>query len=212
MEPIDYNMGEKRTSKGALFISFIVGIVVGVGGYWSVEGKGLLGDFFADRGGEVAEEVENGGEGQNGDTVGDILKNARDAEQTAGLMKPIVAVVSPNNALVVSNQGAGNTVIVSLVSLEQSGWVAVHEQLDGGALGRILGARRFDAGKHFGQSVALLRSTEAGKVYQVVLHADDADSEFDFKKEVPVTVASGESVMASFTATTGGEGGEGIEY
>ncbi|MBI4118233.1 MAG: hypothetical protein HY455_01690 [Parcubacteria group bacterium] len=198
MEPMDYNTGEKRTSKGALFISFIVGIVVGVGGYWSVDEKGFLGDFLAQRE-EVGEGVETSQENGGGDTVGDILKNARQAEQTAGLVQP--AVVSENNALVVTNQSAGNTVLVSLVSLEQSGWVAVHEQTPEGNLGNILGARRFDAGKQFGQSIALLRGTEAGKVYQVVLHADDADNVFDFRLELPVTTAGGEGIAAVFTAT-----------
>ncbi|MBI3075285.1 MAG: hypothetical protein HYY92_03710, partial [Parcubacteria group bacterium] len=101
----------------------------------------------------------------------------------------------------VSNQPAGDKVIVSMVSVSVNGWVTVRETNADGALGNILGARRFDAGKYFGETIELLRGTSEDNVYAVVLHADDGDREFDYAKETPMKDKNGNLVSGTFTAT-----------
>ena len=58
-------------------------------------------------------------------------------------------VVTTENTLVVNGQQAGLITILSMVSLAQDGWVAIHEQAGDGGIGKILGARRFLEGKYF---------------------------------------------------------------
>ncbi|MDZ4227447.1 MAG: hypothetical protein U1D26_03130, partial [Patescibacteria group bacterium] len=67
----------------------------------------------------------------------------------------------------VAAQPAGSSVAVASATLSQPGWVAVRD-----ASGRTLGAAWFDAGTHTDISVPLLRATEAGQNYQVLLYVD----------------------------------------
>jgi len=85
------------------------------------------------------------------------------------------------------------------VMLEKDGWVAIHED-NGGKPGKILGAQLFSAGKHDAGTVDLLRATTAGGVYYAMLHVDDGDHAFDALKDMPVSGADGNPVMAKFTA------------
>ena len=97
-------------------------------------------------------------------------------------------LVASGNIVHVKDQAAGGAVFLSRVELTQSGWAAVQEVFEGGILGNILGARRFEAGVYQGV-VTLLRSTEPGVEYYVVLYADNGDKQFDFKAD-PVIVDS----------------------
>lgn len=111
-------------------------------------------------------------------------------------------VAEGENILVVSNQPSGERVIISMVSIGANGWVAVHESYADGSLGSILGARRFNAGKYFGETIELLRGTVEDGTYVVVLHADDdGDSEFDYVREVPMKDKAGNLISGTFIAT-----------
>ncbi len=112
--------------------------------------------------------------------------DAREISFLAGDTDMIIAV----------DQESGMSVILSMVSLEESGWVAIHEELLDGSFGAILGARRFGPGKQFSPLIELLRSTESGRPYVAALHADDGDSVFDFKKEILVKNSRSEFVSA----------------
>lgn len=85
-----------------------------------------------------------------------------------------------DEAISVSDQSAGQSVVVSSVTLSESGWVAVRE-LQGDELGNILGATRVrDSGTTQNVSVPLLRPTVAGQAYAVVIYQDDGGEEFNF--------------------------------
>ena len=110
------------------------------------------------------------------------------------------AVLTGGNAIAVNDQTPGATVMVSFVPLAQSGWVAIHEEADAKP-GRIIGARRFDAGANQSGAVELLRPTEEGRVYFAMLHADDGDRQFDHAKDLPITDPQGNSILMRFIAS-----------
>lgn len=109
--------------------------------------------------------------------------------------------VEGENTLVVNSQPAGEVVIMSMVALDKSGWVAIREVSEEGEPGVILGAKRFDEGRHFGEHIPLLRGTVANQTYIAIVHADDGNSEFDFRREVPVRDADGEFIAEEFFVT-----------
>lgn len=102
------------------------------------------------------------------------------------------------NALEVDDQKSGSTVVVKSVKLENPGWVAIHDDIDG-VPGNILGAAWFPKGENSG-TVELLRNTEKEKTYLAVLHNDDGDKKFDHKIDVPLMDASNKVIMVKFTA------------
>lgn len=102
------------------------------------------------------------------------------------------------NVVSADGQPAGAAVAVA-VKLSKEAWVAVHEDA-GDRPGNILGAQFFPAGAHLGK-IDLLRGTEAGKKYYVMLHADNGDHAFDYEIDIPVKNAAGDLVMHAFMAT-----------
>ncbi len=74
----------------------------------------------------------------------------------------------------VQNQNAGSSVVISSMNLSRESWIAVRDSRS------ILGASRFSAGATSG-TVKLLRPTEAGKSYTLVVFIDDGDKKFDFR-------------------------------
>lgn len=110
-------------------------------------------------------------------------------------------IAEGENLLVVSNQPAGERVVVSMVSLAMNGWVAVHESYADGSLGNILGARRFDAGKYFGETIELLRNTMEDGAYMLVLRSDDGVAGFDHTREMLVKDKAGNLISGTFIAT-----------
>lgn len=131
----------------------------------------------------------------------DTTEDTADKMSDVPTKKPLsVTVDEERNTLVVSDQTAGQSVTASLISLSQDGWVAVHELFPDGEPKRILGARHFDAGEHVGEKIPLLRNTEPEEEYAVILHADDGDDEFTFKREVPVRTAGGGRLEVRFLA------------
>jgi len=97
-------------------------------------------------------------------------------------------------SLSMSDQPAGNTVVVSGMNLTGNSWVAIK-----GANNWYLGAAWFPKGTTQG-SISLLRNTVKGSTYTAVIFADDGSKKFDFHKLQQVTTADGKAVTASFTA------------
>lgn len=176
-------MGVLENRKG-LLLMFLIGVIVGYGlslfiinkGSFSVEGELSQEKVEIDSSIDADAELEN-----KGDTVSLIAKG--------------------ENTLVVNSQPAGSFVILSMIAIETSGWVAVREAVNE-TPGVILGAARFDAGNYFGEKIKLLRDTQEGGNYMVVLHADNGDKEFDFKTEVPVKDSAGNLIAEEFFTTT----------
>ncbi len=90
--------------------------------------------------------------------------------------------MAAGEAITVADQSAGENVTVASLTLNQPGWVAVRDEN-----GRTLGAGWFAAGALSDVVVPLLRATEAGQRYQVLLYADDGDKAFDLHKDTLIT-------------------------
>jgi len=102
-------------------------------------------------------------------------------------------------AIVVADQNAGIEVHIKEVTLEKTGWIAIHESQNGGP-GTVLGAQLFDAGKSSG-IVDLLRGTTPESTYYAVLHDEDGDRAFNLRKDLPLTDRMGNQIMAEFRTT-----------
>ncbi|MBL7045113.1 MAG: hypothetical protein ISR98_00730 [Parcubacteria group bacterium] len=107
--------------------------------------------------------------------------------------------LSGENAILVRDQKAGLTIDVELVTLENTGWVVIHED-NNGVLGNALGAQLFLAGVNSG-TVDLLRGMEAGKTYHAAIRQDDGDNAFDLTKDFLLSDGKGDPVQVSFIAT-----------
>lgn len=119
-----------------------------------------------------------------------------DSESSAAAIASAPSTVASDGEVIsVASQPAGETVAIASVTLSQTGWVAVRDER-----GWTLGASRFDAGTYSNVSVELLRATEAGGRYQVLLYHDDGDRAFDVKKESLVTHTDGTVSGVMFVA------------
>ena len=103
-------------------------------------------------------------------------------------------------AVAVSDQSAGETVVVDSITVPPPGvWVAVRESGGDDDLGNVLGAIRV-RGPLSNISIPLLRPTVPGKVYAVELYRDDGDGNFDPSIDsVYVDFDTGARVVALFT-------------
>lgn len=106
-----------------------------------------------------------------------------------------------NSVLSVSNQLAGEVVIVESVNVPAPGvWVAVRE-MQGSTLGNVLGAARVGEPRT-NVEVPLLRDTENGKEYAVELYRDDGSGVFDQSAlSVYVDFETTQPVIAYFRTT-----------
>jgi len=181
-------MQEKQDRKGVT-APFVLGVIVGLGLYWAIFEKKLIPNIFM----------------QSEDTavLEDEVGNSKADLKTK--LSGIPEVSRGENILVVVEQPAGNSVTISMASLAINVWVAVHEVGEAGEAGVILGARRFTVGNYFGESIELLRNTNDGKPYRVVLHHDDGDSEFNFTEEPPLRDSEGKLVSEEFLVRSSGD-------
>ena len=99
----------------------------------------------------------------------------------------------------VSDQAAGKSVLVDSVTVPPPGvWVAVEEVNQDGSLGKVLGAAKV-GGPRSNVEVSLLRSTNAGMKYAVVLYRDDGDGTFELGQDsVYVDFDTGQPVEELF--------------
>jgi len=167
-------------TKGNLIITFLIGAIIGAGVYYLIDTSGSL----------------NSTKKENIDTEKEVVIKKEDDINTNVIV--VDKKVSSESSIVVKDQIAGLRVVIDSITLEGSGWVAVHEDVDG-ELGNILGAQRFDAGTYKGL-VDLLRNTVEGGVYHAVLYSDDGDSVFDHKKDSLITDENGNIIEAEFNA------------
>ncbi len=167
-------------------ISFIIGAVTGVLFAVPLVERGIIGtDFIAN---VIEKKVER------------AEITSEKVVAPSGTSNVSSALKGGEYSLVVADQKAGFSVIMSMVLLSQSGWVAIHEEGEMGGVGNILGARRFSEGKYFGSAIDLLRETEGEKNYYAVLHEDDGDSMFNFEIEKPALDSFGAVIMEKFIA------------
>jgi len=115
--------------------------------------------------------------------------------------EPVVAssVRSPaKNSMTVRDQEPGKRVLIASLALERIAWVVVYEDRDGTPW-NILGAQRLRPHDTSG-GVDLLRETADGRRYHVLLHEDDGDATFDFRKDAQARDEAGRTIGAAFTA------------
>ena len=99
--------------------------------------------------------------------------------------------------LAVVDQASGMSVQVGNVEFAVPGWVVVHET-EGGHVLNALGAARLDAGSYTGVIVELLRTTEPGGSYAVILYSDNGNKEFEIRGDLPIIDIEGNPVMKTF--------------
>lgn len=181
----------RRYTPSALLAVFLIGVIFGAGGYGFFSKASIL--SFE----ETEKEIS-----QKEDVV--AVDGGIEEKTKKDKPAPLKVSVSGNNTLVVNDQVAGKRVIMSMVLISQNGWVAIHEIAPDGTFGKILGAQRLEKGQHFSEVIDLLRETKGGSKYAAVLHADDGDSMFDFRREIPVRNVAGDFVESRFFAIFGG--------
>ena len=99
----------------------------------------------------------------------------------------------------VTDQKAGNTVVVSKLNLDKTYWVAIRDSRSTNVAPRVLGAKKIFAGSHSDEAIYVSRATEAGKSYDVVLFKDAPD--FNYSASMMVMDSNGnEPIGATFKA------------
>lgn len=164
-------------------IAVIVLLLIFIGGWWLIARNAVSSKVVADKGAMTDDS------GKKSDVTTDTSSAKGDSmKEESKSMTATTEMVS------VLDQPAGNSVTVSSATLAQDGWLAVRD-----SEGRVLGAARLDAGTASDVMVELLRATEAGQHYQVLVYVDDGDKEFDLKKDTLVMKADGSVAGASFS-------------
>ena len=130
---------------------------------------------------------------------GDANKTATSTNQTSGTTtsnndgRPTTGM-SAGETVTIETQTAGDHVHVAQAQLSRVSWLAVRDDL------RIYGAARVNppvgGGTVSEVTIPLLRNTESGKSYTLVVYADDGDGAFDFKKDALV-----EGLSATFSVS-----------
>lgn len=161
-----------------LFIvtALIVGIIIGVGI------QGYLPQGSTSSAGERAQTQES--------------DNGSGTQTSAGSLPPVME--KAGGSLTVTDQPAGRAVVVDNAYLQKVGWVVVHEMV-GDKLGNALGASRREAGVSTRVVVELLRGTEPGNRYAVVLYGDNGNRTFELHDDPQLADEDG-LIMATFTA------------
>lgn len=167
----------KNTRNNAV-VAGVVGLILGLVLGW------IVGNFGAGK-----SSVKN----QN---TGEPPMNASGIKLSDALFANPLASRESQSAILVLDQGMGSVATVASVETDVAAWVVVRED-NNGFVGNILGASRIDAGDSNNIVVELLRPTETGKTYHVVLFQDNGDKVFDHKVDLPLT-SNGVLISKSF--------------
>jgi hypothetical protein len=176
-----------------MFISALVGFIIGSTAVWVWSVAPTQ---------KVAQESEEGEESgvevvREGDEESAFGSQGSAAVTATKTPVAPITVTGTLPTVTVVNQEAG-ALVEFLVTFNDAGWVVVHDDKSG-ALGNVLGAQWLPAGSHRGE-VTLLRATEAGKKYHIVLYADDGDKQFELHGEAKLVVENGSPIQAIFVA------------
>ena len=127
-------------------------------------------------------------------TTTEGAKNSKDV----GITTIVKNIGNASSVFASTKQNAGKTVFVDMVKLTADGWVVVREDVDG-EMGNILGAQWLPKDTKSPATVELLRGTEPGKTYYVVLWNDDGDRMFGKDTDTPM-LNNGKMITATFKA------------
>lgn len=173
-------MQEQNTDKVTMLIVGVIALIVGF----------LLGW------------IANGGDSEPKATTEESEKTERVEETGTTTPSEAETETEPVSGgdVTVENQAAGKTITVATVAADGDTWIAVRDDINGKP-GNILGAKRVSTGTHTNVSVPLLRATESGKSYFIVLFTDNGDKKFDHKTDRPVFSQDSSDLLAvKFTA------------
>ncbi len=189
---------EEQEKKQKTIVAFIAGLLIG----------GLLVWVFGVSPKDVKKEVAVGKTDVT--DVSDTVKDAEVASETktngkGGEVvekKPAVTetVAKGAGSISVADQDAGAVVTLGAFTMPvDNAWIVVHELNAGGTLGNALGASRYSKTEGLiPKTVELLRSTEAGKTYHVVLYSENGDRVFDLKEDALITTEGGDRIEDAF--------------
>jgi hypothetical protein len=139
----------------------------------------------------------NGAEGNNASSTGGFFFGGNKSSSTPEVVS--VESLSNSNAeadfVTIDEQDAGNNVLISSLTLDNTYWVAVRDSSEITSTPFILGARRVKPGTYTDLSVFISRNTEAGKKYEVVFYKDSID--FNYSDSTLLTL-NDEVVRAGF--------------
>ena len=136
---------------------------------------------------EITDETAMDGDAMMTDENGDSVLN-ESAENTP-----------ESTSITAHSQTAGDSVMVANATLDTDGWIVIHEERDT-RISNALGAVRRDAGTYTNVTVPLLRPTNAGSRYWVVLYSDNGDREFSLADDTPLRDANNDPITSSFEA------------
>lgn len=123
-----------------------------------------------------------------------------DTKDTETPITETKAAPASASVLDVIDQPAGRAVVVKRLDVAATSWIAVRDYADD-KIGNVLGAVRREKGTAQNAVIDLLRATEPGKKYVVVIFTDNGDGEFSTKTDTPLKDST-DTVKAVFTAQT----------
>ncbi len=170
--------GASQTAR--MWTVFIIGIIIGFGGYYLWDNRSTGDDTSKHLGGN------NSGEQLEGENTDDTSTSTKPS------INDMLAVEA-----VVGEQPEGLNVFVNSVTTDRTVWIAVRED-NAGALGNILGAALVGEGNSDGLWIELLRNTEADHTYYITAYEDNGDGAFDHETDTLLPGSDGSGVIASF--------------
>jgi len=163
-----------------LAAAFVLGILVGVGGYWLNNNRAQTSVSKLKNIVPLSEELDLSG-----------------VASSTSLEEDVSPLSVKSSLIRLDDQNPGKRVVISQVVLQKPAWVAIHEDVDGQP-GNVLGARLFDRGTNSG-IIELLRDTEVNKKYYAVVHNwSGVKAPFNVKIDLPTKDENDENIMASF--------------
>lgn len=157
----------------------VVALILVAGGWWLMQRTKPAGGALSG--------ITGGNASSTGSTS--LTSGSSSPTSTAGTVP--VSTGAQGEQVTVDDQPAGVIVRITSMNLSRSTWVAVRDERS------VMGAAWFAAGEKTG-TVELLRGTEAGKTYSVVLYIDNGNHAFDLASDELVT-----GVGDTFVATGG---------
>jgi hypothetical protein len=157
----------KSNFSGPVVLAIVIGLIIGF-----TAGVVWINSFDKEVEEKVNEKIDSIEEENNESPF------LNDVSNTEARNAFVLQTASGVGSVVVSDQVEGDTVTVSSVSIGEDGWIAVRDARDNG-LGNILGATYVTEGDYVNKEVKLLRNTESGELYEVILFSDNGDREFN---------------------------------
>lgn len=134
---------------------------------------------------------------------GAFLYDSRNGTEVENREPTPKAMLAEKNAVVVNDQKPGTSIVGSIVYLENSGFLVIHEDMNG-APGRILGASALlPSGENENIRVTLAKQVKDGETLHAMLHADsDGDGKFQASTDTPVQSMIGGPIHGTFRIST----------